>query len=67
VKRILLLVFIAITFAGCATESDPDRLSWEDTKEQVKSAFGKDSSDMAQALGPTQGQDEDQYRASQNL
>ena len=63
----LLLVIIAITFAGCATESDPDRLSWDDTKNQLESMFGKDSSDMTQAKEQMQGLSEDPNRASSDF
>ena len=55
-----------MTFAGCATESDPDRLSWDDVKDKVSSAFGKDSPDMAQAKESMQGLNEDRDRASEN-
>ena len=57
---------IALTFAGCATDSDPDRLSWDDVKNSVTSAFGKDTSATAQANPGTQEQDDDNAWASQN-
>ena len=65
-KRILLIMIIAITFAGCATDSDPDRLSWDDAKKQLASVFGEDNSSMAQAKEQMQGLNEDQCLASQN-
>jgi hypothetical protein len=50
---------IATAFAGCATDSDPDRLSWEDAKNQMTSVFGQDNSSMSQAAGQMQGLSED--------
>jgi hypothetical protein len=63
-KRILLLMIIATAFAGCATDSDPDRLSWEDAKKQMGSVFGQDNSSMSQAAGQMQGLNEEQNRAN---
>ncbi len=66
VERVLLFFIIAMTLSGCATESDPDRPSWEDAKKQVEAAFEKDSAGMDQALRPAQGPTEDPDQASQN-
>jgi len=58
-------VIITITFAGCATDSDPDRLSWDDVRDRVTSVFGKDASAMAQAKADAQEQNDDNAWASQ--
>jgi PBP1b-binding outer membrane lipoprotein LpoB len=63
-EKVLLLLIIIIIFAGCATESDPDRINWEDAKKQLASAFEEHNAAMAQA--EMQGLSEDQNQASSN-
>ena len=42
-KRVLLLVIIAITFIGCAKDSDSSRFGWDDVKDKLSSVLGKDA------------------------
>ncbi len=66
-KKILLLALIVMTFTGCATESDPDRLSWDEAKRQLESSFGKESPEMTQAKEAMQGLSETQNQAGRNF
>jgi ABC-type uncharacterized transport system YnjBCD substrate-binding protein len=55
-KKTLLLVFIAIAFSGCASNSGMS--DWEEWNSRLK----KDTPSMtpAEAWGPTQGQNDSQ-------
>ena len=66
IRKVLLLMIAVTFFSGCATDSDPDRLSWDDAKDQVASMLGKDTSSMAQAKADQQDQDDNAW-ASQNF
>ena len=63
-KKLFLLVLIVMTFAGCATEEDPDRLSWDDVKDRATSMFGQDSSAVTQAQADMQKMSEEQDPAA---
>jgi hypothetical protein len=64
-KKVLLLLLIAITFVGCATDSDPDRYGlWDVVKDKAESVLGKDDSATAQAKEEAREASEEQYRAN---
>ena len=64
----ILIVIVAISFAGCATEADPDRLSWEDFSNQATAMFqAKDTPSMSQIQAEMQGEPGNQDGTSRNF